>query len=123
MAVKPIPDGYHSVTPYIMVEGAQTVLEFAKQVFGAEELYNMTTPDGKLVRMKRAISYYWKTKIAGFGIVIRLPKPCHWSPRQLKDVPVPMHSRRRSQRSIARPFVRKIRIGTRLSGCTTGWSG
>ncbi len=48
MAVKPIPDGYHSVTPYIMVEGAQGVLEFAKQVFGAEELYNMTTPDGKL---------------------------------------------------------------------------
>jgi PhnB protein len=48
MAVKPIPDGYHTVTPYLMVEGASTVLEFAKQVFGAEEFVNMPAPNGKV---------------------------------------------------------------------------
>jgi PhnB protein len=48
MAVKPIPDGYHSVTPYVMVDDAKSVLEFAKQVFGAEELFSMSTPDGKV---------------------------------------------------------------------------
>jgi PhnB protein len=48
MAVKPIPDGYHTVTPYLMVEGASTVLEFAKQVFGAEEFVNMPAADGKI---------------------------------------------------------------------------
>jgi uncharacterized glyoxalase superfamily protein PhnB len=48
MAVKKIPDGYHTVTPYLMVEGASTVLEFAKQVFGAEETVMMPSPDGKI---------------------------------------------------------------------------
>ena len=48
MAVKPIPEGYHTVTPYLAVEGAGRVLEFVKQAFGAEELFRMDTPDGKI---------------------------------------------------------------------------
>jgi uncharacterized glyoxalase superfamily protein PhnB len=47
--VKPIPDGYHSVTPYLVVEGAAKVIEFAKQAFGAEELHRMNAPDGKIL--------------------------------------------------------------------------
>jgi PhnB protein len=35
MAVKPIPDGYHTVTPYIIVKGARKALEFYQQAFGA----------------------------------------------------------------------------------------
>jgi PhnB protein len=37
MAVKPIPDGYATVTPYLVVKGAASALEFYKKAFGAEE--------------------------------------------------------------------------------------
>jgi PhnB protein len=48
MAVKPIPDGYHSVTPYLVVDGAEQLLTFVKQAFGAEETIRMGGPDGKI---------------------------------------------------------------------------
>ncbi|HEY0592598.1 MAG TPA: VOC family protein [Thermoanaerobaculia bacterium] len=48
MAVKPIPDGYHSVTPYLAVRNAAAALEFYKKAFGAEELLRMPAPDGKI---------------------------------------------------------------------------
>jgi PhnB protein len=47
-AVKPIPEGYHSVTPYLIVKGAAKAIEFYKQAFGATELGRMTAPDGKI---------------------------------------------------------------------------
>jgi PhnB protein len=48
MSVKPIPDGYHSVTPYLIVKGAADALEFYKKAFGAVEIFKMPMPDGKL---------------------------------------------------------------------------
>ena len=45
MAVKSIPDGYHSVTPYLIVRGGVRALEFYKQAFGAEERFRMDGPD------------------------------------------------------------------------------
>ncbi len=48
MAVKPIPDGYHTATPYLIVNGAGRALEFYKQAFGAAELVRMDAPDGKV---------------------------------------------------------------------------
>jgi len=48
MAVKPIPDGYHTVTPYLIVKGAAAALEFYKKAFGATELMRMASPDGKV---------------------------------------------------------------------------
>ncbi len=47
-AVKPIPDGYHSVTPYIVVDGGARAIEFYKQAFGATEVFRMDGPDGKV---------------------------------------------------------------------------
>ncbi len=44
--VKPIPDGYHSVTPYIFVTGAAEAIEFYQKAFGAEEVLRMPYPDG-----------------------------------------------------------------------------
>ena len=41
MAVKPIPDGYHSVTPYLILNDATAALEFYKKAFGAVELMRM----------------------------------------------------------------------------------
>jgi PhnB protein len=48
MAVKPIPDGYHTVTPYLIVRGAAAALDFYKKAFGATELFRMPGPDGKI---------------------------------------------------------------------------
>ena len=48
MSVKPIPDGYHSVTPYISVKGAADAIEYYKKAFGAIELFRMAGPDGKI---------------------------------------------------------------------------
>jgi len=39
--VKPIPEGYHSVTPYLVIKGAVQALEFYKTAFGATELFRM----------------------------------------------------------------------------------
>lgn len=48
MAVKPIPDGYHSVTPYLYVAGGAAALDFYKKAFNAVELFRMPGPDGKI---------------------------------------------------------------------------
>jgi PhnB protein len=50
MAVKPIPDGYHSVTPYLVVQGTATLLDFLKQAFDAQEAFPpMQRPDGTIM--------------------------------------------------------------------------
>ncbi|CAN5890225.1 Dot/Icm type IV secretion system effector PhnB [soil metagenome] len=46
--VKPIPEGYHSVTPYLIINGAADAIEFYKKAFGATELFRMPQPDGKV---------------------------------------------------------------------------
>ncbi len=48
MAVKPIPDGYPQVTPYLHVDGAAEAIEFYKNVFGATERMQMPAPGGKI---------------------------------------------------------------------------
>jgi PhnB protein len=48
MAVKPIPDGYHSVTPYLIIRAAAEAIEFYKTAFGAIELMRMPAPGGKI---------------------------------------------------------------------------
>jgi PhnB protein len=45
--VKPIPDGYHSVTPYLICDGAAKAIEYYKNAFGATELFRMDH-DGKI---------------------------------------------------------------------------
>ena len=46
---KPIPDGYHSATPYLTVGGAAAAIEFYRQAFGANELVRMPSPDGSRI--------------------------------------------------------------------------
>jgi PhnB protein len=48
MAVKPIPDGYHTATPYLIMRDATRALDFYKKAFGAEELFRMPDPSGKI---------------------------------------------------------------------------
>jgi uncharacterized glyoxalase superfamily protein PhnB len=45
--VKPIPEGYHTITPSLTVRDAAGTIEFYKEAFGAEERYRMPMPDGR----------------------------------------------------------------------------
>jgi PhnB protein len=49
MAAKPIPDGYRTVTPYLIVKGAAKALEFYQKALGAEERVRMPGPEGKIM--------------------------------------------------------------------------
>ncbi len=46
--VKPKPDGYHNITPYLVVKGAAAAIDFYKKVFGASEIMRMPQPDGRI---------------------------------------------------------------------------
>jgi PhnB protein len=46
--VKPIPEGYPRVTPYLIVDGANAAIEFYREVFGATERGRLAGPDGKI---------------------------------------------------------------------------
>jgi PhnB protein len=48
MTVKAQPDGYHAITPYLVVKDAAGAIEFYKKVFGAQELFRLGGPDGKV---------------------------------------------------------------------------
>ncbi len=44
--VKPVPEGHHTVSPYLLVNGASDLLDFLREAFGAEEVVRFTTSDG-----------------------------------------------------------------------------
>jgi PhnB protein len=47
--VKPIPDGYHSITPYLIVRGGARAIEFYKKAFGATERFRMAAAEGVIM--------------------------------------------------------------------------
>ena len=48
--VKPVPEGFHTVTPYLVVDGAEKIIRFMKEAFGAQTVFEpMTRPDGKIM--------------------------------------------------------------------------
>jgi len=49
MAVKPIPEGYHTVTPYLIVNNASEAIQFYKKALGAIEVLRLPSPDGKVM--------------------------------------------------------------------------
>lgn len=46
MTIKPIPEGRHTVTPYLSIQGAAQAIEFYQRAFGAAELFRLMTPTG-----------------------------------------------------------------------------
>jgi PhnB protein len=48
MAPRPIPEGYHTATPYLIVKGAAEALEYYKKAFGARETMRFAAPGGKI---------------------------------------------------------------------------
>jgi len=55
MAVKPVPDTYHTLTPYLIVKGAAQLVDFLKGAFGAKEVHLMQMPDGTIAHGDFAI--------------------------------------------------------------------
>jgi PhnB protein len=55
MPVRHIPEGYSSVTPYLIVKGASDAIEFYKRAFGATELMRFAAPDGKIAHAELQI--------------------------------------------------------------------
>lgn len=53
--VKPIPDDYPRITPYLCVDGAAAAIDFLVEVFGATERMRLTAPDGKIGHAEVAI--------------------------------------------------------------------
>ena len=54
-AVRPIPEGYHSITPQITCRDAAAAIDFYKNVLGATELMRMASPDGKVMHAELQI--------------------------------------------------------------------
>ena len=50
--VRPVPQGYHTVTPYLIVEGAPKVMEFLKRAFSAEQKDFMSGPEGRVAHAR-----------------------------------------------------------------------
>jgi len=55
MSVKPIPDGYHSLTPYLCVQGGNAAIEYYKKAFGATEMFRMDGPGGTIAHAELRI--------------------------------------------------------------------
>jgi PhnB protein len=53
--VRPIPEGYHTVTPYLYVRGATAAIDFYRNVFGAAEIVRMAGPDGRIMHAEMKI--------------------------------------------------------------------
>lgn len=80
--VKPIPDGYHAVTPYLIAKNAGEAIEFYKRAFGATERDRLTMPDGRIGHAEITI---------GDSIVMlsdEFPQMGGLSPQSLNGTPV-----------------------------------
>ena len=84
--VDPIPEGFRTVTPHLVVNDCKAAIEFYKNAFGAEERYRMTAPDGsKVVHAEISI---------GDSVVMladEFPEMGSNSPTSIGDTPVSVH--------------------------------
>jgi PhnB protein len=85
MSVKPIPDGYHTVTPYFTVRDAAAAIEFYKTAFGASEVMRMEAPGGRVGHAEITIG---NSKIM---LADEFPDMGARGPRALGGSPVSLH--------------------------------
>ena len=84
--VKPIPPGYHTLVPHLVIKGASQAIDFYKKAFGAEEVMRIPTPDGKLLHSE--------LKIGDSRLFMADEMPmdgCTKSPQTLGGSPVVLH--------------------------------
>lgn len=82
MPVQPIPDGYHSITPYMALDEAARAIDFYKAAFNARELVRMPGPGGKIMHAE--------IRIGDSNIMLsdEAPQMNHRSPRSLGGSPM-----------------------------------
>jgi PhnB protein len=83
--VKAIPDGYHTVTPYLTIRNATAALDFYKKAFGADELFRIASPQGKIGHAE--------IRIGDSAIMLsdEFPEMGATSPQSLNGSPVMLH--------------------------------
>lgn len=83
--LKPIPDGYHTITPYICVNDAANAIEFYKKAFGATELMRLADPSGRIGHAE--------VKIGDSHLMLadEFPEMNFRSPQSLGGSPVTIH--------------------------------
>jgi len=106
MSVKPIPDGYRSITPYLSIEGAAAAIDFYRRAFGATELFRMPTPSGGIGHAEIKIG----------DSTLMLADPCEEaggfrSPRSLGGSPVGLHF---YVEDVDRVFAQAVAAGAKI---------
>lgn len=84
-AVKPIPEGMHTLTPHIVCEGASDAIAFYKKAFNAEEITRLPGPNGKVMHAAVRI---------GDSVLMLMDDFPEWGslgPQALKGTPVTLH--------------------------------
>lgn len=81
---KPIPEGYHTITPYLTVKGAEKAIEFYKKALGAQETVRMPGPDGRGI-------VHAELKIGDSIIMLHDEMPENKSPQSLGGSPVGLY--------------------------------
>jgi PhnB protein len=82
--VKPIPDGYEGVTPYLICKNAEAAIDFYKRAFGAEEIMRMGEP-GKVGHCEMRIGK------ANFMLADEFPDMDTLSPQSIGGTPVSLY--------------------------------
>lgn len=83
--VSPIPEGFHSITPHLVCEGAADALAFYQRAFGAVEVGRMDGPDGKIMHAEMRIGNSMIMLADAF------PEYGSRGPRALQGTPVTIH--------------------------------
>lgn len=84
-SVRPIPEGFHTVTPHLVCAGAAQAIDFYQRAFGAVELSRMPGPDGRLMNAQIQIG---NSKLM---LVDEMPAFGALGPLALKGSPVTIH--------------------------------
>jgi PhnB protein len=103
-AVKPIPDGMHSLTPHLVCAGAADAIEFYQQAFGAVEEGRLPAPDGKIMHAMLRI---------GDSLLMLMdeaPYCGNSGPKTLKGTPVSIHL---AVTNVDEVFARAIEAGAK----------
>jgi PhnB protein len=75
--VRTVPEGYHTVTPHLVLDNCAKAIEFYKQAFGAQELLRMPGPDGKIAHAE--------IRIGDSPIMLNDEMPSHGLPGNYKS--------------------------------------
>jgi len=99
MAVKKVPDGHNSVSPYLIVDGAEWALEFYTKAFGGPELFRHKAPDGKIGHAE--------IRIGDTVVMLADEVPGHdaHAPRKFGGSPVSLHVYVEDVDAVAARFV------------------